>query len=165
MELIRQTMFSSGEVDAVNYHRTDFKDYLTAAQSLLNVEVGTTGLAKKRKGTQFLIQTQKSDPHSKLYGFQDKNEQFYCLISGDHRMDIYAIKQGSTPEIQFLQTLTTPYASSELNDLDYTNDNDSLILAHPDYPPSRITINSYKPLFFAYEVLNLIHCQRMILAM
>lgn len=155
MELIRQTMFSSGEVDAVNYHRTDFKDYLTAAQSLLNIEVGTTGLAKKRKGTQFLIQTQKSDPNSKLYGFQDKNEQFYCFISGDHRMDIYAIKQGSRPEIQFLQTLTTPYASSELNDLDYTNDNDSLILAHPDYPPSRITITNYESLLFAYEVLNL----------
>lgn len=40
MELIRQTMFSSGEVDAINYHRTDFRDYLTAAQSVLNVEVG-----------------------------------------------------------------------------------------------------------------------------
>lgn len=155
MEIIHQTMFSSGEVDAVNYHRTDFRGYLTAAQSLLNVEVGTTGLAKKRKGTQFIIQIQKNDLSSKLYGFQDKNEQFYCFISGDHRMDIYAIKQGSTPEIQFLQTLETPYASSELNDLDYTNDNDSLILVHPDYPPSRITITDYKTLSFAYEVLNL----------
>ena len=74
MEIIRQTMFTSGEVDAINYHRTDFKDYLTAAQSLLNVEVGTTGLAKKRKGTQFLIPTQKSDPNSKLYGFTYKNK-------------------------------------------------------------------------------------------
>lgn len=66
-ELIRQTMFTSGEVDPINYKRTDFKDYLTAAQSLLNIEVGTTGLAKKRKGTQFLIQTKNSDTHSRLY--------------------------------------------------------------------------------------------------
>ncbi len=155
MEVIRQTMFSSGEVDAINYHRTDFKDYLTAAQSLLNVEVGTTGLAKKRKGTQFLIQTQKSDPNSKLYGFQDKNEQFYCLITGDHSIDIYVIKKGAASELQFLQSLTTPYASTELNDLDYTNDNDSLIFVHPDYPPSRITIKNYAPLLFTYEILNL----------
>ncbi|WP_010597620.1 hypothetical protein [Rickettsiella massiliensis] len=68
-ELIRQTMFSSGEVDSINYHRTDFKDYLTAAQSLLNIEVGTTGLAKKRKGTKFLTQTKNSDPNAKLYSF------------------------------------------------------------------------------------------------
>jgi hypothetical protein len=155
VEIIRQTMFSSGEVDAINYHRTDFKDYLTAAQSLLNVEVGTTGLAKKRKGTRFLIQTQKSDPNSKLYGFQDKNEQFYCLISGHHTIDIYVIKKETTSEFQFLQTLATPYASADLNDLDYTNDNDSLIFAHPDYPPARITVKNYAPLLFAYEVLNL----------
>lgn len=62
-------MFTSGEVDAVHYHRTDFSDYLTAAQSLLNVEVGTTGLAKKRKGTQFLLFTNHQDPHSRTIWF------------------------------------------------------------------------------------------------
>lgn len=76
MELIRQTMFSSGEVDAINYHRTDFRDYLTAAQSLLNVEVGTTGLAKKRKGTQFLIQAQKSDPILNCMAFRIRMNSF-----------------------------------------------------------------------------------------
>ncbi len=49
---VRQTSFSIGEVDITNYKRTDFKDYLNAAQSLINIEVGSTGLAKKRKGTQ-----------------------------------------------------------------------------------------------------------------
>ena len=155
MEIIRQTMFSSGEVDAINYHRSDFKDYLTAAQSLLNVEVGTTGLAKKRKGTQFLLQTKNSDANSKLYGFQDKNGQFYCLISGHHFFDIYAIKKEAASELQFLQTLSTPYASAELNDLDYSNDNDSLIFVHANYPPARITIKNYAPLLFTYEILNL----------
>jgi hypothetical protein len=154
-ELIRQTMFSSGEVDAINYQRSDFKDYLTAAQSLLNVEVGTTGLAKKRKGTQFLLQTSKSDPNSKLYGFQDKNGQFYCLISGHLCFDVYTIQQEAASELQFLQTLSTPYPSEVLNDLDYSNDNDSLILVHAHYPPARITIKNYAPLLFSYDVLNL----------
>lgn len=152
-ELIRQTMFSSGEVDPINYHRTDFKDYLTAAQSLLNVEVGTTGLAKKRKGTRFLLQTTNSDFSSKLYGFQDKNGQFYILISLDQGFDIYRID--ADDELEFLQSLTTPYLSSDLNDLDYTLDNDSLILVHRDYPPARITIKDYEQSLFIYEVLNL----------
>lgn len=153
-ELIRQTMFTSGEVDPINFKRTDFKDYLTAAQSLLNIEVGTTGLAKKRKGTQFLIQTKNSDLNSKLYGFQDKNSQFYILVSLDKSFDIYQIS-GDEDEIEFLQSLTTPYLSNDLADLDYTNDNDSLILVHKDYPPARITIKDYDKKQFTYEVLNL----------
>ena len=146
-------MFSSGEVDAIHYHRTDFRDYLTAAQSLLNVEVGTTGLAKKRKGTQFLLITNHQDPHSKLYGFQDKNNQFYIFISLEKLFDIYKISADKT--ITYYQTLTTPYLSEDLNDIDYTLDNDSLILVHNKYPPARITIKDYTKPDFTYEVLNL----------
>ncbi len=146
-------MFTSGEVDPAHYHRTDFRDYLTAAQSLLNVEVGTTGLAKKRKGSAFVINTKNSDPNAKLYGFQDKNNQFYMLISLEKAFDIYRLDPGD--KIVFLQTLTTPYPSSELNDLDFTLDNDSLILVHKDYPPARITIKDYSKSLFIYEVLNL----------
>ncbi|WP_010597619.1 hypothetical protein [Rickettsiella massiliensis] len=40
-------------------------------------------------------------------------------------------------------------------DLDYTNDNDSLILVHKEYPPARITIKDYDKSLFIYEVLNL----------
>ena len=50
-QMIRQTNFNMGEVDPTVWKRTDIPEYLTAAQSLLNIEVGTTGLAKKRKGT------------------------------------------------------------------------------------------------------------------
>lgn len=146
-------MFTSGEVDAVHYHRTDFSDYLTAAQSLLNVEVGTTGLAKKRKGTQFLLFTNHQDPHSKLYGFQDKNNQLYIFISLEKLFDIYKINEGKT--VSYYQTLTTPYSSEDLNDIDYTLDNDSLILVHNKYPPARITIKDYAKPDFTYEVLNL----------
>lgn len=152
-ELIRQAMFSSGEVDAIHYHRTDFKDYLTAAQCLLNVEVGTTGLAKKRKGTKFLLQTNHQDPNSKLYGFQDKNSHFYILISLDKQCDIYKINEDET--LSYYQTLTTPYLSADLSEIDYTLDNDSLILVHGQYPPARITIKDYTHTVFIYEVLNL----------
>lgn len=152
-ELIRQAMFSSGEVDAIHYHRTDFKDYLTAAQSLLNVEIGTTGLAKKRKGTKFLYQINNHDINSKLYGFQDKNNDFYILISLDKKFDIYKINKDKT--ISYYKTLTTPYPSADLNDIDYTLDNDSLILVHNHYPPARITIKDYTNIVFIYEVLNL----------
>ncbi len=152
-ELIRQAMFTSDEVDAINYHRTDFQDYLTAAQSLLNVEVGTTGLAKKRKGTKFLLQTEQNDVNSRLYSFQDKNNQFYILISLDKQFDIYLIQ--SNNNIIFWQRVKTPYLSAELAAIDYTLDNDSLILVHPAYPPARITIKDYDKKQFIYEVLNL----------
>ena len=45
-QMIRQTNFNMGEVDPTVWKRTDIPEYLTAAQSLLNIEVGTTGLAR-----------------------------------------------------------------------------------------------------------------------
>jgi hypothetical protein len=71
-KLIRQTMFTTGEADVTTWKRTDVNEYMTAAQSLLNVEVGTTGLAKKRKGTSLLFNaTGYAQFNSRMYEFVD----------------------------------------------------------------------------------------------
>jgi hypothetical protein len=66
-KMIRQTMFSTGEVDEITWKRTDVQEYLSAAQSLENCEVGTTGLVKKRKGTEFMLNaTAYANPNSRM---------------------------------------------------------------------------------------------------
>lgn len=174
-QMVRQAMFTTGEVDAINYKRTDFSDYLTAAQSLLNCEVGTTGLAKKRKGTERLLDlTSYAEENSKLYEFTDKSGDVYIAMSANEKFyifntqnDLLATSRDSivvtsrSTEVavggshNYFTTVVTPYFSSDLNNIDYTLDNDSLILTHPDYPPARIYISSYAPLTFSYQVLNI----------
>jgi len=140
-ETIRQTMFTMGQVDPVNYKRTDFRDYLKAAQSLLNIEVGTTGLAKKRKGSKFLLDVSTyAQLNSHIYEFTDKNGAYYLILSSDLDLHVFDIVGGV---LTFRQTVATPYTGIALDSLDYTEDNDSLIFSHPEFIPSRLFVSNY----------------------
>lgn len=179
-KLIRQTMFTTGEVDEAVWKRTDTAElYLTAAQRLLNCEVGTTGLFKKRKGTELLLDaTAYATQNSRMYDFIDKNGNHYCVLSAvgswyvfDAPTDEHFVvtKSGnnvvtfdgayvvaSANKLDFLQAITgMPYLFSDLDDIDYTQDNDSIILTHPNYPPGRIYISAYTPLTFSFEYLDI----------
>ncbi len=154
-EMIRQSMFTTGEVDIINWKRTDFPDYLTAAQSLLNLEVGTTGLARKRRGTQFLVSANTYVTlNSQMYEFVDKNNNYYILVSSDTVFNVFTI-DAISGAVVFYQTVTgTPYSGAVLPQLDYANDNDVIIFTHPNYPPARVFVSSYAPsVVFSYQVL------------
>ena len=150
---VRQTNFTWGEVDEVNFKRTDFKDYLSAAQSLKNVEVGSTGLAKKRKPTKFLKDISAyAEENSKLYEFTDKNGNFYLVLSANLAFHIFTI---NGDVLTFYQTVVSPYTSVDLLKLDYTEDNDSIVFALGTVITSRIFAQSYGPVVFAFESLNI----------
>lgn len=153
-EMVRQTQFTTGQVDEVNWKRTDFPDYLTAAQTLMNVEVSTTGLGKKRKGTKFLINmTAYVTNNTQLYELQDTNGGYYILASTDNGFNIFLIDP-VTEAVSHYQTISgTPYSGVQLPQIDYANDNDVIILTHPLFPPARIYVVSYGPVVFAYQVL------------
>jgi hypothetical protein len=138
-EFVRQTKFTTGEVDVQNFNRTEFEDYLTAAQSLLNCEVGTTGLAKKRKGTQFLIDvTPNASANSALFDFNDKNNQPYLLLMSPSATWVYIINADGSMTLYTPIPIVTPYLVNEIQDVDWTIDNDSIIFTHPKYAPQRI---------------------------
>ncbi len=178
-EIIRQTMFTTGEVDETVWKRSDVAEYLTSAQSLLNLEVSTTGLAKKRKGMLALINATTYLPtfNSRMYEFVDKNGNYYIVMSVHHGFiiffvpsdevfvvtstgsnvitgrDSYVVAGGHG--LDFAQFVSAPYDGIELSEIDYSQDDDTLIVTHPLYPPARIYISDYSPLTFAYEVLNI----------
>lgn len=177
-KMIRQTMFKTGEVDQTTWKRTDVEEYLTAAQSLLNCEVGTTGLFKKRKGTQaFLDATDCAIFQSRMYEFVDNNDNYYLIIAKngefciydapteeafviDHLGDFVVTGDGDnvvahSDGFSLVQHVVSPYLASDIPDLDYAQDGDTLFLTHPNYPPARLYISSYSPLTFAYQVLDI----------
>lgn len=178
-KMIRQTMFSTGEVDEITWKRTDVNEYLTAAQSLLNCEVGTTGLAKKRKGTEVMLNaTPYASFNSRMYEFVDKNDNHYLVMSADH---VFYIFNAPTDQVNvitardnyvitgrgnyvvanesnftFVQSVASPYSQADLDAIDYTQDDDALIITHPNFPPARIYISSYSPSpVFSYQALDI----------
>ena len=180
-KMIRQTMFVTGEVDQTVWKRTDVNEYLTAAQSLQNAEVGTTGLAKKRKGTTVAYNvTGYATTNSRMYEFVDKNGDYYILLSAPSHIYVFfaptnqvnvITNTGSfvitntgaqvvafTDNLSIIQTLNTPYQETDLDSLDYTQDSDTLIITSPSFPPARVYISAYNGTAaptFAYQVLDI----------
>lgn len=177
-EMIRQTMFKTGEVDETTWKRTDVEEFLTSAQSLSNCEVGTTGLFKKRKGTRFLLNaTGYAEANSRMYEFVDKNDNYYLLISANGAFHVFdaptdraQVVTGDGDDVvtgrdtnvvayannfTFVQTIVTPFLSGDLTQIDYAQDGDTLFVTHPNFQPGRIYISSYAPLTFSFEYLDI----------
>jgi hypothetical protein len=148
-------MFTNGEADIVTWKRTDNPQaYMSAAQSLLNMEVGTTGLTKKRRGTKSVFNsTDQTDPNSQMYEFLDDEGNYYIIVSDDLQFHIFQIQ--SDGSLILYATVVTPYLSSNLLNIDYSLGGDSLILTHPSYPVARLYISTYTPITFTYQVLQI----------
>jgi len=180
-KMVRQTMFNTGEVDIVTWKRTDVNEYVSSAQSLMNAEVGTTGLAKKRKGTSLLFNaTGYAIGNSHMYEFIDKFGNYYLLISVNAAFFVFSAPGDQVNVITntgnqvvtntganvvafannltFIQAISTPYLIGDLDNIDYTQDNDTLILTNPNYQPGRIYISAYNgsnPPTFAFAYLDI----------
>lgn len=159
-QMVRQTMFTAGEVDTQVFKRTDIESYLTACQSLLNMECGTTALAKKRRGTRVVLDvTSVAIDESQMYEFVDKNGDFYLILSTNLADYIYLVDPvtGDLTLNATTPSVVTPYTAADLFHIDYTLDNDSIVFVDPNYPPARVYVSSYgtTPPTFAYQVLNI----------
>lgn len=144
-EIIRQSSFKSGEVDPIHYSRADYSDYLTAAQSLLNMEITATGTARKRKGTAYIggVDSNPLGEKAILASIKDTQGNYYIVVISD-RFYIY------TTDMVLKFSINSPYSDPSL--IDFTNDNDSLIIVSPNEPPNRIF---YKGDSFVLERLNI----------
>lgn len=177
-KMVRQTAFTAGEADEITWKRTDIAEYLTAAQSLLNCEVGTTGLSRKRKGTTFRYDaTDEAVFNSTMYEFVDKNGRHYIILGSDLFFYVFTVPESETPVIDYhgqyvvdytgaqvvyddesislVQVIPVDYTAADLFDIDYTQDNDTLILTSPNFPPGRIYIDTYEPIHFTFQYLDI----------
>lgn len=177
-KMVRQTMFLTGEVDEITWKRSDVDEYLSSAQSLQNCQVGTTGLVKKRQGSRFSINaTPYAIFNSRMFEFVDKNGNYYIVMLANGSATIFSVPEDQAfvvthtgtfvvtsrgnfvvtedDTLSFQQTIVTPWIGSDVHQVDYSQDSDSLVFSHPNYPPGRIYISNYSPLTFAFQYLNI----------
>lgn len=143
--MIPQKMFRAGEVDVQNWKRSDIESYLQAAQSLLNMEVGVTGLTKKRKATQWKLDVSaQSSISSKMYEFRDQYGVYYIVLATGNTFYIYRYFLGV---VLLIQTITgTQYTGNDIPPLDYAFNNGVLVFSGGEtgtLPPSRIYVSAY----------------------
>lgn len=150
--VVSQAAFNAGEVDEIFWRRTDLPGYLRGAQELENMETTYTASIQKRRATRICNTTTHATALTQLYPFQDKFGNYYIILAYNERMDII-----ETLTFTVIQTLTVPYSSFDIVNLDYDNNNDVLVLTHQLYPTARIYISDYTtdPYTFVYQVLDI----------
>ena len=139
-----QTNFSVGELDPLLRARTDLEQYQNALEEALNVIVQPQGGLKRRDGLEFIYNLGETFTEVKLIPFEFSVTDSYLLVFVNGR--IYVFKGGT------LQTningsgndyiAATDITAAMLDELEYTQAVDTLILCHEDLQTKRLVRNS-----------------------
>jgi len=135
-----QTNFSVGELDPLLKARTDLDQYQNALETATNVYVQPQGGVKRRDGLKFIHDFGSSFTKFKLIPFEFSVNDSYTLVVVAGR--IYVFKAG------VLQTninssgndyiTATAITADMIDELNYTQAIDTIILAHGDLHPYRL---------------------------
>ena len=139
-----QTNFSVGELDPLLRARTDLEQYQNGLETAQNVIVQPQGGVKRRPGTKFIHDFGSTFTDFKIIPFEYSVNDSYSLVFVNQR--IYVFKGG------VLQTningsgndyiTATAITAAMLNELNYTQAVDTLILCHEDLETQRLVRNS-----------------------
>lgn len=139
-----QTNFSVGELDPLLRARTDLQQYQNALETAENVTIQPQGGAKRRPGLEFVHDFGSSFSKFKLIPFEYSVDDSYLLVVVPGR--IYVFKAG------VLQTdingsgndyiAASAITSGMVDELNFTQAVDTLILLHEDLQPQRLLRNS-----------------------
>jgi hypothetical protein len=138
-----QTNFSSGEIDPLLRARTDLAQYQNGLETAKNVIVQPQGGIRRRDGLKF-IHDFTGFTDFKIIPFEFSVNDSYTLVFVNQR--IYIFKAG------VLQTninasgndylAATAITGAMLDEINYTQAVDTLILCHEDLEPQRLVRNS-----------------------
>jgi hypothetical protein len=127
-----QTNFTAGEVSPDLLGRGDLRAYENGANRLRNVVIQPTGGVTRRAGLRYVA---TAPGNGRLIAFEFATNQTALLVLSDVRMDVYVNNV-------FVTNLVTPWVTSAIPQVTWTQSADTLLLAHPDLPPMRLTRSS-----------------------
>lgn len=133
-----QRSFGSGELAPALYGRTDLAKYASGLRTCRNFIVNKAGGATTRPGSQFVCPVRDPAHVVRLVKFVYSLRDTFVLEFGDFslrfvREGVQLQSAGATYE------LSTPYAASELADLQIVQSGNTLTITHIDHPPYELT--------------------------
>ena len=124
-----KTSFAAGELSDELLGRSDLRAYENGARRLRNVFILPTGGVRRRPGLRHIALLPGP---GRLAAFEFNTEQTYLLAFVDRQLIVY---RGETE----LARLATPWSLSQLPQLAWTQSADTMLIAHPEEPPQRLT--------------------------
>lgn len=138
------TNFASGELSRKLSGRTDLQQYYQGAARISNFDVIPTGGITRRTGFKRLIEI---DGNSRIIPFiLDKNRSFIFEIIPKPDIDTPGtlnVYKTTNDGLTLTQSIETEYASrAEIEEIQYAQNYDTLILVHRNYQPLEIKWNN-----------------------
>ncbi len=127
-----QTNFTGGQISPRLFGRIDLDRYQNGAEQIYNMLVHPHGGATRRSGFYHVNEVKNSEHNTILVRFEFSTTQAYILEFGDLYMRIY-LNHGRLEVANVPVEVVTPYAHTELADLQWLQSNDVLYLFHKDY--------------------------------
>lgn len=141
VQSVIQHSFHAGEWAPALYARVDLAKYHSAAALLRNFFVDYRGGASSRTGTKYIAPCKYPDQATRLIPFQPAFTVGYILEFGDQYIRFYfggaQVMDGAVP-----YEISSPYLAADLHDIKFAQNVDQLIICHPNYPPSVLTLIS-----------------------
>ena len=136
------TNFTAGELSPRLDGRTDVNKYFNGCSRLENFVIHPHGGASRRPGTKFIASVKTAANATRLIPFEFSVTQTYVLEFGNTYFRIYkdggqVTSGGSAVEV------STPYGTSDLDTIKFTQSADVMYLVHPDHSPRVITRSSH----------------------
>ena len=136
------TNFTAGELSPRLDGRTDVNKYFNGCSRLENFIIHPHGGASRRPGTKFIASVKTAANATRLIPFEFSVTQTYVLEFGHNYFRIYkdggqVVSSGSAVEV------ATPYGTSDLSAIKFTQSADLMYLVHPDYSPRVISRSSH----------------------
>lgn len=137
------SQYNAGELSPLLAGRTDTSFYSAGSSSARNMMPLIQGVSMRRPGTRFVART-KDDGKVWLARFVFNAQQSFILEFGDEYIRFYShygqVLDGSSP-----YEIVSPYKIEDMTDADgtfrlrMTHSGDVIYIAHPDYPPHKLT--------------------------
>tara|TARA_R100000458_G_C8278093_1_gene253919 strand:- start:3019 stop:5499 length:2481 start_codon:yes stop_codon:yes gene_type:complete len=128
---LHQADFATGEIDPKFISRADVEKYSSSLKKARNVIIRTQGGFERRGGTYYRADLGAT---TRLESFIFSDNQEYVFAFQNTVLKIYSTA-GS-----LLQTITSqPWTSSNFNELNFTQQGDTMIIVHSSFTPKVIT--------------------------
>ena len=127
-----KTNFTAGELSPDLLGRGDLRAYENGALALRNVFINPTGGVTRRAGMGYI---DTAPGEGRLIAFEFNTQQTSLLVITDEQIDVYT---GGVKET----TIAAPWTENQIKQLAWTQSADTLLLAHPEVPPKKLTRSS-----------------------
>ena len=132
-----KTTFNAGELSPMALGRVDLGKYANGCELIENGIPQIAGALQKRPGLRFVDDVTQGTYLQKFVPFEFSTSQAFGLLFGHLRLRFFAnggvVLSGMTP-----YEIVTPYAASELAQLNFAQSADVVYLVHPNHAPRKL---------------------------